>query len=188
MQRSRILPLLAALALGLAACATTPTGMLAPDAPRALTAQGPVSVAWADPAGFTEFRFSGNRWAAAQGNWLQDLAEYMRKRAEQQLPAGHRLELTIVDLTRAGQYEPWRDLQMQDARIVRDIYPPRMTVEFRQLDAAGKVVAEGERKITDQAFLTNASPMHGNDPLRFEKRMVDSWLRREFRDAATAAR
>ena len=188
MHRLRILPLLAALAVGATACASTgSTGMLAPDAPRALAAQGPVSVAWTDPAGFAEFRFSGNRWAASQGNWLQDLAEHMRSRAEQILPAGQRLELTIVDIDRAGEYEPLRNPQMQDARIVRDIYPPRMTVEFRRLDAAGNVIAEGQRRLTDPGFLTHASPFKSDDLLRFEKRMVDAWLRSEFRDH-TAAR
>ncbi len=180
--------LLLTLALGASACASTaPTGMLAPDAPRALPAAGPVSVAWADPAGFTELRYSGNRWAATQGNWLGELAEYMRKRAEAVLPAGDTLSLTILDITRAGQYEPWHGPQMQNARIVRDIYPPRMTVQFRHVDAAGNLLAEGERKLTDPAFLTHATPLNDSDPLRFEKRMVDSWLRREFRNP-TAAR
>ena len=189
MNRLKLVPLLLAASLGLAACATTneATGMLAPDAPRALPAEGPVSVAWADPASFSELRYSANHWAATQGKWLQDLAGYMRKEAEKQLPAGHRLDLTIVDIQRAGRYEPWHGPRMQDARIVRDIYPPRMTVQFRHLDAAGNLVAEGERKISDPAFLTGASPISESDPLRYEKRMVDSWLRREFRDQ-TASR
>lgn len=188
MHRFRIVPLLAALAIGATACATSgPTGMLAPDAPRALPAEGPVSVAWTDPATFTELRYSGNRWAAARGDWLQDLAEHMRKRAARQLPAGHHLDLTIVDIVRAGQYEPWRGARMDEVRIVRDIYPPRMTVQFRHTDAAGNLLAEDERRLTDPAFLTHASPLNDSDPLRFEKRMVDSWLRREFRDD-TAAR
>lgn len=187
MHRLRLLPLLAALAGGTVACASTgPAAMLAPDAPRALPAQGPVSVAWTDPAGFAEFRFSRNRWAAAQGNWLRDLAEHMRDRAEQVLSAGQRLELTIVDVDLAGDYEPFRDPRMQDARIVRDSYPPRMTVEFRHLDAAGNVIAEGQRQLADLGFLTHGSPARSNDPLRFEKRMVDSWLRNEFSGPADA--
>ena len=188
MKRTQTLPLLLAVALGLGACASTgQTGMLAPDAPRALPAQGPVNVAWADPAGFSELKFSGNHWAASQGKWLENLAEYMRKEAEQELPAGHHLDVTIVDIQRAGRYEPWQSMRMQDVRMVRDIYPPRMTVQFRLLDAAGNVVAEGERKLSDPAFLTGSSPISDSDPLRYEKRMVDSWLRREFRDN-TAAR
>ena len=69
---------------------------------------------------------------------------------------------------------------MQDTRVVRDLYPPRMTVRFRQLDANGQVVAEGERKLVDPAFLLNTPPGSDSDPLRYEKGLVDSWLRREF--------
>ena len=185
MKPMRTLPLLLATALLLGACASTgPTGMLAADAPRALPVAGPVSVAWEDPAQFTELRFSGNRHASAQGDWLNTLAKYMRKEAEETLPAGHTLELTIVDIKRAGQYEPWRDPRMQDARIIRDIYPPRMTLRFRELSADGSVLAEGERKLTDAAFMINAPRANESDPLRYEKRMVDSWLRSSWRTAS----
>ena len=168
----------AALALG--GCATPGhADMLATDAPRALPEQGPVSVSWADPSTFSEIRDSGNRQDSAQGTWLQDLARYMRQQAERRLPPGDTLQLTLVDVQRAGQYEPWRGMRMQDTRIIRDVYPPRMTLRFRQLDAGGNVVAEGERKLVDAAFLQTASGDR-NDPLRYEKRLVDSWLRREF--------
>lgn len=172
-----------ALVLALAGCASTGNAnMLSAGAPLALPASGPVSVAWADPATFTEIKASGNRQAAAEGEWLVQLAQYMRKQATRTLPAGDRLELTILDIQRAGRYEPWQGVERQGVRMIRDIYPPRMTVKYRQTDAGGVVVAEGERKITDPAFLTNAAPFNDSDPLRYEKRMIDSWLRREFRD------
>ena len=174
-----------ALLLALSGCASTgPTGMLAADAPRALPASGPVSVAWADPATFSELRLSSNRWAASEGDWLQQLAQYMRKRAEARLPAGERLELTIVDIDRAGSYEPWHDINMQNTRIVRDRYPPRMTLQFRHFDASGALVDEGERKLTDMAFLLHASPINDSDPLRYEKRMIDAWIRRDLDTAS----
>ena len=185
MTRMRALPLLLATVLALGACASTSsTNMLSADAPRALPATSPVSVAWDDPAQFSEVRHSGNRYAASQGNWLNNLATYMRNEAEETLPAGHRLELTIVDIQRAGRYEPWLGVNMQDARIIRDMYPPRMTLRFRELDAAGSVVAEGERKLSDPAFMLGASPSGDSDPLRYEKRMVDSWLRSDWRTAS----
>lgn len=171
-----------ALTLALAGCASSGANMLAADAPRALPDAGPVSVAWADPATFTELRRTYNRWNNERGSWLTDLAKHMRKRAEAQLPAGERLQLTIVDIDRAGDFEPWRGLGQQDVRIIRNIYPPRMTVQYKHFDASGALVAEGERRITDPAFLVNAAPFNDTDPLRYEKRMIDSWLRREFRD------
>ena len=181
--KSLALPL--ALALAVAGCASGGgKDMLAADAPRALPASGPVSVAWADPATFRELRYSHNRYDAARGGWLTDLAEYMRKRAEAQLPSGERLEITITDVDRAGDYEPWRGPNLYDVRIVRDIYPPRMTVQFRHLDASGTLVSEGERKLSDTAFLLGTTPINDSDPLRYEKRMIDSWLRRELDTAA----
>ena len=184
MNRMRTLPLLLATVLALGACASTSsTNMLAVDAPRALPAAGPVSVSWEDPAQFSEVRHSGNRYAASQGNWLNNLATYMRKEAEETLPAGHSLELTIVDIQRAGRYEPWLGPQMQDTRIIRDMYPPRMTLRFREVDASGAVVAEGERKLSDTAFLMNSTRMSDTDPLRYEKRMFNDWLRSNWRVA-----
>lgn len=177
---TRILAFPIALALALAGCASTAgKDMLAADAPRALPDTGPVSVAWADPATFTELRRSMNRHEAARGTWLTDLADYMRKRAEAQLPAGERLALTIIDVDRAGDYEPWRGVEGQDTRILRDIYPPRMTVQYKRFDASGTMVAEGERKLSDPAYLLGINPINATDPLRFEKRMIDSWLRSE---------
>ena len=176
-----------ALILALAGCAASGDNMLAADAPRGLPDAGPVAVAWTDPATFTELRRSQNRWNNERGSWLTDLASYMRKRAEARLPAGERLQLTIIDIDRAGDFEPWRGIGQQDIRIVRDIYPPRMTVQFKHFDASGALAAEGERRITDPAFLVNAAPINDTDPLRYEKRMIDSWVRREF-NSRTAAR
>lgn len=180
--RSLALPF--ALALAMAGCASSGKDMLAADAPRALPESGPVSVRWNDPATFTELRYSRNRWEAERGNWLTALAEYLRKRAEAQLPSGERLELTIVDVDLAGDYEPWHGAQYQDTRIVRDIYPPRMTLQIKHFDASGALVSEGERKLSDPAFLLGTNPLRESDPLRYEKRMIDSWLRRELPTAA----
>ena len=184
MNAKRLAPLMLAVAFALGGCASSgASGLLAADAPRALPGSGPVSVAWTDPAEFSELKYSGNRFESARGEWLTTLAEYLRDRTQAQLPAGERLELTIVDVQRAGRYEPWR-MNMQDVRVVRDVYPPRMTLRFRHFDASGALVSEGERKLSDPGFLTHLTPLSDNDSLRHEKRLVDTWLRREFRTAA----
>ena len=154
--KSLALPL--ALALAAAGCASAGQDMLAADAPRALPESGPVSVRWNDPATFAELRYSRNRWEAERGNWLTDIAEYLRKRAAAQLPAGERLELTITDLDRAGDYEPWHGIQHQDMRIVRDIYPPRMSLRVRHFDATGALGSEGEAPVSVTAPNEDARP------------------------------
>ena len=46
--------------------------------------------------------------------------------------------------------------------------------------ADGAVLAQGERRLADPGFLQGAARLDDSDPLRFEKRLIDDWLRREF--------
>ncbi|MGH8060738.1 MAG: DUF3016 domain-containing protein [Pseudoxanthomonas sp.] len=159
------------------------------DAPRSLPAEGPVSVDWTDPAQFSDIRYSGNRWEAERGNWVEQLAQYLQKSALKKLPQGESLQVTITDIKRAGSYEPWHGPNLRDTRIIRDMYPPRMTLTFKRLDARGEVIEQGERKLSDSGFLTGSTRFGDSDPLRYEKSMLDDWLKREFKpDASLSAR
>ena len=153
------------------------------DAPRSLPAEGPVSIDWTDPAQFSDIRYSGNRWEAERGSWVTQLATYLRDEAGQRLARGQTLDVTISDIDRAGRYEPTVRAGMNDIRIVKDLYPPRMTLNFTLKGADGQVVAEGERKLVDHAFLMGTQ-INNNDNLRYEKRLIDDWLRKEFRSGA----
>ena len=146
----------------------------------AVAAEGArVSVDWTDPARFTELRHYRSSRDFRPSDWLDPLAKHLRTRAERMLPAGERLEVTFTDVQRAGNYEPWRGPRLNDVRIVRDIYPPRIDLRFRLLDGNGNVLREGERTLRDSAFLMRDGA-HEDDPLRFEKRLLDQWLRKEF--------
>ncbi len=158
-----------------------------PDAPRSLPVDGAVDVRWTDPAQFTDIRYSGNRWEAERGDWVVRLAEHLRERALKKLPPGQRLEVEITDIRRAGRYEPWHGIALQDVRILRDHYPPRMELNFELTDADGNVIEQGERVLTDTAYLMGASMVaNSSDPLRFEKAMIDRWLSRELAQPVTA--
>lgn len=152
-----------------------------PDAPRSVPANGPVSVDWTDPAQFSEIRYSHNRSEAQRGNWVEQLAQYLQTTAAKRLAPGESLQVTLTDISRAGEYEPWHGISMQDARVVRDIYPPRISLTFKRSDAQGNVIEEGERKLVDSAFMMGSSTFGNSDQLRYEKRLLDDWLRREFK-------
>lgn len=178
--------LLLSLALIATAAAAKTRNVTDPDAPRSLPAEGPVAVQWTDPAGFTELKFSGNRWESQRGNWVFQLAEHLREQAEKRLPAGERMEVTITDIDRAGRFEPGRGFDLDRIRVMRDIYPPRMELSFKRYGADGRLVAEGERKLHDFTYLSSASIANSNDVLRYEKRMIDEWLRDELPKPALA--
>ena len=168
--RFRPLPLLLTAALGV----TAPLAATTTD-----TAPARIVVTWTNPAEFTDVRYDTSFSRQSPEQWLGSLARYLQQRAEQRLPPGQHLDVTFTDIQRAGIYEPWRGPQWSDIRIVKDPYSPRIDLRFTLTDANGKVVDEGTRTLRDLAFLHRNLPL-GSDPLRFEKRLLDDWLRREF--------
>jgi len=179
---------LGALLLAGAAHAKTPRTVTDPERPRTLPEESAVAVSWSDPAQFTELRFSGNRWEAQRGNWVVEIAQAVRKSLEKQLAEGERVEVEITDIDRAGRYEPMLGPRMDSVRILRNIDAPRLDLTFRRYSAEGQLVDEGERKLRDMMYLNNVNTLSSTDPLRYEKRMIDDWARREFRSAQTASR
>lgn len=151
-----------------------------PKAPRNLPAEGTVAVSWNDPAKFSELRGSGNRSEAERGDWVTDLARYLRQRAERKLPGDERLEVTITDIRRAGNFEPWRGIEFRDVRILRELYWPRIAIDFKLTRADGSIAAEGQRVLSDPSYLGSSSIAGEGDPLRYEKALIDRWVRREL--------
>jgi len=183
----KLAAVVALLATG-SAMAAGPRTVTDPERPRALPEEGAVAVSWTDPSEFTELRFSGNRWEANRGNWVFELASAVRKSVAKQLPEGERMEIEITDIDRAGRYEPMLGARMDSVRIMRNIDSPSMRLTFRRYDANGQLVDEGERKLRDMMYLNNVNMLSNTDPLRYEKRMIDDWARREFRIQQVASR
>jgi len=98
------------------------------------------------------------------------------------------MEIEITDIDRAGRYEPGLGSRMDSIRIMRNIDSPSMRLSLRRYDASGQLVDEGERKLRDMMYLNNVNVLSNTDPLRYEKRMIDDWARREFRVAQVASR
>ncbi len=141
-----------------------------------------VHVSWTDPAAFTEVRDSHGRGMLRATDWLGRLQKHVVTRADTLLPPGQSLDVTFTDIKLAGAFEPWRGPNFDDVRIVKDIYPPRITLRFTRRGADGQVIDEGERTLRDAAFLSRGTP-NTSDTLRYEKRLLDDWLRREFKAA-----
>jgi hypothetical protein len=148
------------------------------------TSASRIQVTWTNPADFSEAKESYGTGLGrdSPNDWLGELAKHLRYRAERVLPSGENLQVTFTNVQRAGTYEPWRGPRWYDVRIIKDIYPPRIDLKFAVTDASGNVVREGTRELSDPSFLQRGI-LNETDPLRFEKRMLDDWLRTEFGDA-----
>ena len=129
------------------------------------------------PERFTDVGRDRARRLAAED--LHALAQHIRERAGAWLPAGDQLSVVLTDVDMAGDFEPWRR-RYWDVRIIRDLYPPRIALRFRWTAADGSLRREGERDLRDSAFLMHARLYAADDPTRFEKALLDRWMRQEF--------
>lgn len=113
-------------------------------------------------------------------DYLRDLSAHLEKAAGAEIAPGYKLEVTITEIDLAGEFVP-TNVNLQDVRIIRDIYIPRLNLFFRLLDADGKVIKEGERKLTDLNFMSNLGLIGRNQPLFYDKALLSDWVRKEFK-------
>jgi hypothetical protein len=142
-----------------------------------------VQVTWAPEQQLSEVKDNPMQrgWLKPK-DWEKSLGDYLVQRADRLLPEGQQLQVSIDNIKLAGAFEPWRGPDAQDIRFLKDIYPPSMDLHFRLLGADGKVVREGSANLRDLAYLQHTVPT-STDQLRYDKRMIDDWLRREFAKA-----
>lgn len=137
-----------------------------------------VNVEYVKPQQFTDVgdRLPGDR--AMRLAYLEPLTRHLVRYAQPLLSAGQQLTVAVTDIDMAGEFEPLR-LRTAGVRIVRAAYPPRIKLHFRLAGADGAVLREGDRRLRDAAFLMVAA-RYRDDPLRYEKRLLEQWLEQEF--------
>jgi hypothetical protein len=140
----------------------------------------PVEVTFGDLAKFTDLRVSILTNDRERASLAEDLRRHLEREAPAHLPPGTRLVVGIRDVDMAGEYPPITGSLSRDLRVIKDVYPPRVDLDFRLLRADGTVDREGKRELRDGGFLWQSGSFGASDVLRHEKNLLDGWLRREF--------
>ncbi|QGX40345.1 DUF3016 domain-containing protein [Permianibacter aggregans] len=164
------------------ALATSLTMLLA--APSALAsdpveAEGPVMIEYVKPTEFTDIKDDPFRTRTEKNTHLIQLRQFLHKEASEYLQKGQKLKISFTDIDLAGDYEPARGPQMNDIRIIRELYPPRLKFDYALMDRSGNIIKEDKVELRDMAFMMRTS-IHRSDPLYHEKYMLDKWLRETF--------
>lgn len=172
---SRCVPLLVLMLLPGIALGTPPGPELAPtasDTPR-------VTVTYHEPHQFTESRLAGFGHGYDHDQYLQKLQAFLVRRATPMLKPHQHLSITVTDIKLAGNYEPWHGPNWDNVRFMRDIYPPRIHLRFTLTGTDGQVLRQGSRKLIGLDYLNAYALAPGDtDPLRYDKALLDRWLRR----------
>jgi len=156
-------------------------GSIAPLAAAAATpAESSVSVRYVNPEQFAENRLYGRQDRFNRIDYLAQLKAYLIKQGQAVLKPGQSLHVNITDIRLAGAYEPWRGLQWDYVRIMRDIYSPRIELDFRLVDQDGSVLREGKRVLRDLDYLHGGVgvPSATGASLYYDKALLHRWLRR----------
>ncbi|TAL75313.1 MAG: DUF3016 domain-containing protein [Rhodanobacter sp.] len=151
--------------------------LLAAPVHAAETPAGNITVTYEHPDQFTEARkLRALAPSRLDDGYLATLKTFIETRAGRMLPPGDHLAITVTDIDRAGSFEPWLGPRLQDVRIIKDIYPPRIDLHFRLTNGEGKLVREGTRKLRDPGFMYDTATRFGSGNLRYEKALLDRWL------------
>lgn len=112
---------------------------------------------------------------------LNRIRSHIASRANRYIPEGCKLTITFSNIDLAGEFEPWRGAAYDDIRIVKSIYPPAFKFTWSVTNAAGKIVKQGKENMRVVGFETMFT-LDQEDPLRYEKAILDDWMRSNLED------
>lgn len=138
----------------------------------------PVTIQFVEPERYRDVRIDGNENPSFFGNVM---TPFLEKKMGELLPEGFSLEINYTQIDLAGDFEPWRGVDFQDVRVMREIYVPRLEFTYTLVDDQGELIKEGKSRLVDLNYLENRNPLRAeNDVLYHEKRMMERWMKREL--------
>lgn len=132
------------------------------------------SVTYVDADKFPDMPFS----PVDRDRVLEELSSHFTELGKL-LPPGQELKVEVTDLDLAGRIDFARR-GGNEIRVMRGMADwPRMELRYR-LEEGGKVLRSGEAKLSDMNYMDHARLATANEPLRYEKQMVDDWFSKTF--------
>jgi hypothetical protein len=110
--------------------------------------------------------------------YLDLLKTCLQTTAAPLLAPGQKLAITVLDVDLAGDTR--RD-PLHQIRVMTATTPPHIHLKFQLLDADGKVLREGDRRLSDLNYQDNLRLPGDDEPLYYDKQLLSTWVRNEFR-------
>ena len=141
---------------------------------------GEAKVVWQDPDGYTDIR-PGNQSIKSMRSGIEKSIGGEFSELAGQLPEGYVLDVTVTDLDLAGEIDPIPTRSMDQIRVLKDIYFPRMTFDYRLTGSDGAVLlAEQKVELKDMQYLSNMRVTRSSEAFYSERRMVRDWFSKQL--------
>jgi hypothetical protein len=96
----------------------------------------------------------------------------------EKLPEGQVLTIKVTDVDLAGDTYIGGIDQL---RIIKDIYFPRINFSYELVNADRGIVTSGEIVLKDMSFMMGSNLKYRNKSLGYEKTMLDDWFTETFK-------
>ena len=144
------------------------------------TAAATVAVTFVQPETFTDAGRSRGRATERDLTELRhDMQQHLQRLADGKLAANDTLQVEVLDIDLAGDFETSRLTRFSDVRVVRDIASPRIKLRYSG-KLGDRVVTGSEEQLSDMNFLWGHNRYSSGDRLRYEKPMLDKWFEEHF--------
>jgi hypothetical protein len=144
-----------------------------------------VLVTFDHPEAYTDAALYGDRGSQPRAPAIDGIRQHLQRLGARYLRPGQTLRVEVLDVDLAGRFEPLRPFAA-DVRIMRQVTWPAIKVRCT-LEENGVPRTTVAETIIDQNYLGHAMVYTANDPLRYEKTMLDAWFRSRFVDRRSAS-
>ena len=142
---------------------------------------GNAKVTWQEPDNYTDIR-EGNDLRDSFRQALFSEFELLFDDLARQLPDGHVLDVTVTDVDLAGEVNAMHFCLWRDIRVIKPLYWPRMSFDYKLTDGSGQMLVSGHEDIKDMAFFDRGVQLRLTR-FGFEERMLRDWFRKMQREA-----
>jgi len=148
----------------------------------AFSSHAAFTVRFDHPENYNDLSLSGSSTPGIQDELMKQLEAYFKVLANRYLSKDESMEIVVLDIDMAGGYEPWQTPNLTNTRIMRDVYPPKFSLQYIWRDPSGKIKADQQETVSDLNYLMliDSKQFQTNDRLRYEKAMLERWFRVRF--------
>lgn len=141
----------------------------------AAQATGRAEVHYVAPEQFTDAGFGSVERERTQNLLTRQIEQLARR-----LPDGQVLKVEVTDVDLAGEIDWMSPHRLRVMGQLPDA--PRLTLRF-ELTKDGRMVAQGEERLSDLAYLMRRSGLRSDLALPYESRMLAEWFDTRFASA-----
>lgn len=135
-----------------------------------------VEVEWTEPDEYRDIYPGNENTKKFRERFFSEINDHLIKLAGA-IPQRFTLKINVTDVDLAGDVHAGG---INQVRIIKDIYSPRMELSFELLDENKNVVHSGNEKLKDMAFMMSSNLKYRHRSFSYEKQMLDDWFDEKF--------